>query len=184
MTNPEAKTQFERDGFYIAPPSIPPALLQRAIVHMDAVIGGAYDTGVAPFPYGTDGKDPTKLVKIDQSHIADCTLFELATHPEIGRRAAAITGAKWIQLWCSQLLFKPPGGSVKGNVGCHQDYQYWSTFWSPESEVFTCWVALGDVKREMGPMLFARGSNNWGFLNEGDFFGGAIDEQRDAILKN
>ena len=60
MTAAEAKTQFARDGFYITPPSIPQSLLERAIVHMGAVIGGMYETGVPPAPYGTPGKEPTQ----------------------------------------------------------------------------------------------------------------------------
>ena len=37
-----AKVQFERDGFCIAPPSIPQALLQRAITHMVNQSGGKW----------------------------------------------------------------------------------------------------------------------------------------------
>src|ERR1019366_4617368 len=120
----QAVTQFERDGFCLVPPAIPLALVERAVTHMDAVIAGRYETGVPPMPYGTPGKDPTQLIKIDQSHVSDRTVYELATHPAIGRWAAAVTGAKWVQLWATQLLFKPPGGNAKGNIGWHQDYQY------------------------------------------------------------
>jgi Protein involved in biosynthesis of mitomycin antibiotics/polyketide fumonisin len=176
------RRSYETDGFVVCPPALPADLLARVHAHMDAVMAGQYETGVAPMVYAVGKPDPTRLVKIDQPHLADRTLYELCTHPVLGQHAAAITGARWVQLWAAQLLHKPPGGGAAGNVGWHQDYQYWKQLWTPASNVFTCWVAISDVPRDRGPLLFARGSHRWGFLNEGDFFGAALDDQRARIL--
>ena len=179
----QATESYARDGYTICPPQVPHDILKRVAVRMEAVRNGEYETGIPPQVFGDIKSDPTRLVKIDQAHLSDRTIREVVTHPEIGRWAAAITGAKMVQVWAVQLLIKPPGGATKGNVGWHQDFQYWSTWWTPESEVFTCWVAVKDVALESGPMLFARGSHRWGFLNEGDFFSVALDELRGNILK-
>jgi len=179
-TTEDAAAQYARDGFCLVEPIIPHDLVQRVIPHMDAVIAGEYETGNAPQRAWNPGDDALKIRKIDQAHLADRTIFEFITHPAIGRWAAAITGAKMVQLWAMQLLYKPPGGAATGNVGWHQDRQYWD-YWEADSEVFTVWIAVSDVTIESGPMLFVPGSQRWGLLNQGDFFGNDHASQRAQI---
>lgn len=162
------RSQFEADGFCFTPPILPAELVARVIPRMDAVIEGEYETGVAPHARRWNpGDPPEKLRKIDQPHLSDRTIFELISHPAIGRWAAAITGARRVQVWAVQLLLKPPGGSELGNIGWHQDMQHWKGWW--RGEVFTAWVALGEISPECGPMSFVRGSHRWG-LNEAKSF--------------
>src|ERR1043165_7370294 len=106
-----AAAQFERDGFFIAPAVIPPELLARVRKRIDAVYAGEYETGIPPCgnPKGSS-TPPTKLVKIDNAHRSDRTVLELVTHPAIGQLAAALTGAKFVQVFATQMLIKPPGG--------------------------------------------------------------------------
>ena len=114
-------------------------------------------------------------------HLSDRTIYELASYPAIGRWAAALLGAKRVQLWASQMLYKPPvglSGEVTGNVGWHQDKQYWRYM---EGDLFTAWVAVSDVTGESGPMRFLRGSHRWGLLDSGDFFGHDHEAQRKDI---
>jgi ectoine hydroxylase-related dioxygenase (phytanoyl-CoA dioxygenase family) len=157
---------------------------------MLAVKAGEYETGVAPHGrMWNPGDSDSKLVKIDQPHLSDRTIYELVSHPALGRAAAALTGAPWVQAWAVQLLIKPatppttPGDAAPAAsaVGWHQDRQYWHTWWTPESEVFTAWVAISDVTADAGPMRFVRGSHRWGFKNQGDFFGGDLDGLRNGI---
>lgn len=174
-----ARTQFHRDGYCFTPPIIPAELIERVILHMDAVIAGEYETGTPPHGRGWHpGDDPQRIRKIDQSHLADRTIFELVTYPEIGRWAAALFEAQRVQLWATQLLYKPPGGQVTGNVGWHQDKQYWP-YW--EGEVFTAWIAVSDVTGDAGPMRFVRGSHRWGLIEGGNFFDHDHQTQRKAI---
>ncbi|HEX4140063.1 MAG TPA: phytanoyl-CoA dioxygenase family protein, partial [Candidatus Methylacidiphilales bacterium] len=111
---------------------------------------------------------------------SDRTILEAVTHPALGQAIAAITGAKFLQAWAVQLLYKPPGGDAKGAVGWHQDYFYWKLWWTPESNVFTAWLALSDVREECGPMHFAAGSQRWGLLDGSDFWDGS-DEKKIAL---
>lgn len=86
-----------------------------------------------------------------------------------------------MQIWASQLLYKPAGGDSAGQVGWHQDFMYWKETWEPESELFTAWVAVSDVRSESGPMCFVPGSHRWGYLNAGDFFNSDRDRTRNQI---
>jgi ectoine hydroxylase-related dioxygenase (phytanoyl-CoA dioxygenase family) len=176
------RAQFEADGLYVAPSAVIPAdLVRRAVEHMDAVMDCKYDTGVPPeYRSWNPGGSATALRKLNDVHISDCTLHELITHPALGKLAAEVTGAKMVQVWATQLLFKPPSTKSEGAnvVGWHQDRQYWK-YW--DGEVFTAWLGLSDVTAESGPMKLIRGSHLWGENEGGDFFSGNLDDQRRAI---
>ena len=175
------KSSFERDGYYFAPEAVPQDVTARAVRHMDLVIAGEYETGASPMPYGKPDPNSNMLIKIDQPQVADRTLFETISHAAIGKLAAELTGANMVQAWAVQLLYKPAGGEAVGNVGWHQDWQYWKDWWTPDSEIFTAWLALSDVTEQSGPMLLVQGSNNWGFLDAGNFFESDIDGLRDRM---
>lgn len=181
---PDAGEQYRREGYFYSPPIIPADLIERVTASMDAVMDGVYETGEPPRRSWNPGDDPKRIRKIDQAHLSDRTIYELASHPAIGHWAAALLGAKRVQLWASQMLYKPPvslagsDGGVTGNVGWHQDKQYWKYL---EGELFTAWVAVSDVTGASGPMRFLRGSQRWGLLDSGDFFGHDHEAQRKDI---
>jgi ectoine hydroxylase-related dioxygenase (phytanoyl-CoA dioxygenase family) len=179
----DLKEQFETDGFCYTPTAIPAELVQRVIPQMEAVIDGRFGTGVEPLACHFSPTDPPeKLKKVDQPHLADRTILEFISHPQIGRWAADITGAGMIQVWAVQLLVKPPGGSSLGNIGWHQDMQHWKTWW--KGEVFTAWVAVSDVSEQSGPMRYVVGSHRWGLNTNPSFFRDQDREsQREAIPK-
>ncbi|MEM7134080.1 MAG: phytanoyl-CoA dioxygenase family protein [Chloroflexota bacterium] len=181
LNTKSAAAKFEEDGFFVLPdPIIPAELIERTNTRMDAVMNGEYETGVPPHSRRWNPGDDERIIrKIDQPHLSDRTILELFTYPSIGEWAARITGAKMVQLWAAQMLYKPPGGQALGNVGWHQDTLYWS-YW--EGEVFTAWIALSDVTEESGAMRFVRGSHKWGgLIDGGDFFGSDHEAQKDAI---
>src|SRR5687768_3051837 len=107
---PAPRAQYERDGFYLhAEPLLPADLVRRAAEGMDRVRAGEYETGVPPQPSPwKPGDDPRKLGKIEMPQVADRAIMALVSHPALGRLAAEITGARWVQLWWVQLLHKPP----------------------------------------------------------------------------
>ena len=180
-----ARERYLQDGFYICPePVIPRDIVERAAAGMDAVRAGAYDTGIRPRPSRWNpGDDPNTLCKIEMPQIASRAIMELVSHPALGAKAAEITGARAVQVWWVQLLYKPPsqvGQRPRANVGWHQDYNYWRA-WEEESELFTAWVALSDVTEEAGPMNFVVGSHRWGLSTESDFSSQEYETQRDTI---
>jgi len=175
------KEKFDQDGFYIVPRGIPRELVERARARIQAVYEGEYETGV-PHPKGshTPTKAPPKsLVKIDNAHLSDRTIMEVVSHPAIGRLAAEITGAKFVQVFATQLLIKPPAREGQVSVGWHQDQEYWDA--ALQGELFTAWIAISDVTAQSGPMRFVRGSNHWGLLKAGDFFSSNLDSLKKGI---
>lgn len=169
----ELQTRYRQNGFHLQADSyLPTGIVQKAVTGMDAIREGRYDRGRPPrdSPW-KPGDDPNQLCKIEMPQIADSAVRELVSHPLLGELAAAVTGARRVQVWWVQLLYKPPAtGSSKPTVGWHQDWQYWQPAWADGSDLFTAWVALSDVNEESGPMRFVRGSQVWGLV-KGDFFG-------------
>ena len=187
VNSPAEGGRFFRDNGFVVGPSLAPAdLLARAARGMDEVMAGRYETGQRPLDgWWKPTDDPTKkLRKIDQPHVANRAIFELITYPAVGKWIAEAVGASSLQVWCVQLLYKPgtgPEASSQGNVGWHQDYFYWKNWYTPDSEVFTCWLAVSDVAEEAGAMHFARGSHRWGLLPESEFFGTGDKSQASKI---
>lgn len=168
------RDRYASDGFVIFDtPLVPVDVVHRASEGMDAVRRGEYDTGRPPQPsVWNPGDDPNALCKIEMPQMANRAIFDLVSHPAIGRAAAAATGAQMVQVWWVQLLYKPslpPGTPSKTSVGWHQDRHYWGV-WEEGSELLTAWVALSDVTSASGPMVFVRGSQRWGLMEGSDFF--------------
>jgi hypothetical protein len=175
MMPTDLKQQFGRDGFVINRSEVlPEGVVRRASEGMDAIRRGEYDTGRPPegSPW-KPGDSENLLCKIELPQKASKGVMELVSHPTIGKWAAAAMGAKKVQVWWVQLLYKPPtlpNAKAPTNIGWHQDRAYWGN-WTPDSELLTAWVALSDVTAESGPMCFVRSSNNWGLQSVSDFYG-------------
>ena len=184
-TESALRQQYQTDGFLLhRAPVLSVAQIEAARRGMEAVRDGIYDTGTPPAdsPW-KPGDDPDKLCKIEQPQLANFALREAIGSPELGRIAGEITGAQRVQVWWVQLLIKPstaPNQSAATNVGWHQDQQYWKA-WDEGSELFTAWLALSDVTLEAGAMSFVPGSQDWGLLEGGNFFGQDQSELRQNI---
>lgn len=179
--------QYEAQGFYVGPsPVIPRDVVDAAVLGMDEVRMGRYDTGTPPMPSPWKPGDDatTKLCKIELPQIANHAIMKLLTHPSLGEMAAEVSGATAVQIWWVQLLYKPPalpGAAISTNVGWHQDRHYWGS-WEDDSDLFTAWVALSDVTADSGPMVFVEGSHKWGKGGGSDFFGQDLDALKANIL--
>ncbi len=181
-----ARETYESNGFVIhQDPVLTNDIVRRSAEGMDAIRRGEYDRGQPPEPSRWNpGDDPNTLCKIEQPQKASRGVFDLVSRPEIGRLAADVTGADWIQVWWVQLLFKPTGeatDAAKVHVGWHQDRNYWGT-WEEGSELLTARVALSDVEEDCGPMRFVVGSHRWGYLEgRSDFSGQDLDTIRSQM---
>ncbi len=181
------REHYERNGFDLHAASVlPPDLLERAVRGIDDVRDGIYDTGEAPIERRWNpGDDPRTLCKIEQPQRANRALHEAISAPLLGQLAAAITGARMVQVWWVQLLYKPSTADVTSrgpatNVGWHQDQASWQA-WDEGSELFTAWLALSDVTPDSGPLVFVPGSHHWGLLEGSDFFAQDLNALRANI---
>jgi ectoine hydroxylase-related dioxygenase (phytanoyl-CoA dioxygenase family) len=175
----ETRDRYEADGCFVAAEQVLPSeVVAAALEGMEAVRGGRYDTGIPPRESTwKPGDDPNRLCKIEQPQFASLALRALVGHPALGALAAQITGAHRIQAWWVQLLVKPPATEEAAtSIGWHQDRSYWGV-WTPESELFTAWVALSDVDAASGPMRFVRGSHRWGAWKGSDFWSQDLEGQ-------
>lgn len=175
------REQFERDGFAITDtPQIPADLITRSIERMNALAGGIYDRPGRPYRRWNVGH-ATRIQKIDNAHLADQTIFELVSHPAIAQLAAEITGAKMIQVWSTQLLYKPPQSGQDGCVGWHRDMQYWKCW---RGTLLTITVALSPLSLTNGAVSFVRGSHRWQELDEhGNAYRQDLSAHRDVVEK-
>ena len=127
------------------------------------------------------GNPKDKLIKINNAHFVDSPLLKLISYHLIGEWASFILGgAKQVQVWHTRLLYKPTGGTTKGNIGFHQDYNYWQMFKNPEG-ILSAWIALSDITIETGPMCFIPGSHLWGLLDPGNFHEQNVEKARSGI---
>jgi ectoine hydroxylase-related dioxygenase (phytanoyl-CoA dioxygenase family) len=175
--------QFATDGYALVDHSVfSDDLLDRAVEGMDMIRRGEYDTGEPPnrSPW-SPGDDENLLCKIEIPQKANRAMRELVSHPALGELAARVTGAKKVQVWWTQMLYKPlaTDASSPTGIGWHQDRNYWQ-IWEGMEGLFTAWVALSDVTEDSGPMKFVPGSNHWGDLNS-DFYGQDNDVLKAAI---
>lgn len=179
----DAAASYAANGFYIHErPVISVDLVARAANGMDELQEGQYDTGLPPCesPWNP-GDDPNQLCKIENPQFANQAIREVVGSPDLGRAVAEITGGRRIQAWWVQLLHKPKAtGEIKPVVGWHQDRTYWGC-WTPESDLFTIWLALSDVGPDSGPMRFVPRSHRWGTLEQSDFYHPEIEEQAAGI---
>lgn len=158
----EDRSFFREQGYWLSPKIFEQDELDRLADAQDAVNAGRYETGNAPADvYWRPGDDADAVRKIDNTHLANRTLFACVTHAGLGATAADLLGVDMIRLWHDQLLYKPPGGKSSGSIPWHQDYNFWKC--SDRPEMITAWIPLHDVDEANGTMMVVPGSHRWGW---------------------
>ncbi len=179
----ERHDRYARDGFHLqVEPILSVDCVAAAVAGMDQIRHGVYDTGVAPDPSQWEpGDDPALLCKIEMPQKASQGIRALVADAGLGAYVADATGAQTVQVWWTQLLYKPSAsGQSAPVIGWHQDRFFWRA-WEEGSDLFTAWVALSDVSAASGPMKFVPGSHHWGFRAQGAFQTDDIEATRDMI---
>lgn len=162
------RSQYRERGVCCVNSLIPATVTEAAVRGAEEVVAGRYRTGRAPLHRQCEiGDTSGRLLKIAQPHFASPQIAALIRHPAIGRLAAALTGAAFIQVWAVDLLTKPPRSDRTAGVGWHRDSRYMQ-YW--RGEVFTAWIALADVPEDGGPVTYQPGSHDWSDDADGDFF--------------
>ena len=180
----QLRQHYAANGYCISPPLIDGPTLDRARTAVAAVMAGRYDTGVPPIYRNWEPSDPPRaLVKIDLPHLCSRDLWQLVADPRIGAWAASVLSVAFVQWWACELIFKAPeahpGVARQGVVGWHQDDRFWAHW---DGEVFTLWLALGEVNERMGPLRYVLGSHRWGAQQPARFFFDSdLEAQRTVI---
>lgn len=157
---------YAQNGFLISEsPLISQDVVEDAVVGVENLLSGTYDTGT-PLPKSRwqPGDDPTTLRKINLPHIASTHIRRLIDQKELGAFAHAVTGADNVQVWWTQLVYKPPEQedfNPQNEVTVHQDSTY-EQDWSEDSNLFTLWIALSDITEDSGPLQYLQGSHRLG----------------------
>jgi len=181
LLNADKHHNLQKDGFTFLPKIFNEDHLTSAREGLWRIINGQYDTGVEPEArFWNPGDDPSKIIKIDKPHLCDTKVWDLVTNKSFGMALANETRSKTIQVWHTQVVWKPKSKNKSGNAGWHRDAQYWP-FWST-SGLFTAWIALSDVSLSSGPVRFISESNKWEDVPGLDFFNKNLAAQ-DKILK-
>lgn len=176
------KYNLKKDGFCFLPPVFSEQKTQDSVKGLWRVINGEYRSGRKPESrFWNPGDDPHSIIKIDKPHLSDNSVWELITDKKLGQLLAKTTKAKYIQVWHSQVVWKPRSKDQKGNAGWHRDSQYWP-FWSKEG-LYTAWIALTEVSINSGPVRFLRGSNLWETVKGMDFFDQDVASQEGIFNK-
>jgi hypothetical protein len=156
----EQVESFRRDGFLILPRIWTEAQVSLMKEAIDRVSSGRYSDDRRPpalrkpvAPLGTSQSVHWYL----NARILDRDIWTLATDARLGGIAARLLETDSVSIVEDQLLDKPPTGLP---VNSHQDYAYWP--FSTSTEMITCWIALEDMRPELGPVAVVRGSHRWG----------------------
>ncbi|GLK99224.1 hypothetical protein GCM10017581_009650 [Dactylosporangium matsuzakiense] len=166
--------QYRDDGFCVTPAVVPPDLLDEATAAAEAVAAGESDTGLAPKQRQRERSDgPQRLVKIGEPHNCSHVLRRLVSYPAIWSLAAAVTGARALQVWAVDLFIKRPTDEAPvGNIGWHQDGPF-APQW--HGDIFTVWLALSAVSEDASPLRYVPGSQRLGPLGRTDLFRTDLD---------
>lgn len=152
--------RFRRDGFLILPRIWAEDQISSMKAAIDRVASGCYNHDRRPpavrrrvAPLGTEQSVRWYL----NARILDRDIWALSTDARLGAVAAHLLETDSVSIVEDQLLDKPPSGLP---VNSHQDYAYWP--FSTSTEMITCWIALENMRPELGPVSVVRGSHRWG----------------------
>lgn len=177
------KYNLTEDGFSILGKVFSKKETKSAYTGLSEVIMGKYNTGKNPERrFWNVGDDPNAIIKIDKPHLSNRSVWNLITNRKFGEALASITNSRKIQVWHTQVVWKPKSKLSSGNAGWHRDAQYWP-FWSKQG-LYTAWVALSNVSIRSGPVQFIIGSNHWDSLSGLDFFNQDLESQNKILKKH
>jgi len=177
-----ASSMYERNGYYIGADVFTEEEAEKAYIGAMEVLSGKYNLAGEP-SWGKFNPEQvgTRLVKVNDAHIANQSIRSIVCSPELGKWSAAITGALMVQVFATQLIHKPSHVNASGNIGWHQDRAYWKHM---DGNVFTAWVAFSNVMEASGPMIFVKGSHQWGEDSEANNFEDKdLLEQKSKLLR-
>ena len=114
------KYNLKEDGFCFLPKTFLNRDIKNARDGLRRVINCEYRSGREPENrFWNPGDDPSSIIKIDKPHLSDQSIWDLITNKKLGQLLGKITNSKFIQVWHSQVVWKPHSKNQNGNAGCH-----------------------------------------------------------------
>lgn len=182
MQNLKITYSLEKHGFCFLPKVFTDKDSALCLESLWEIIKGKYQTGQKPENrFWEIGDDPNSIIKIDKPHLCNQTVWNFITNKTFGQFLGKTTQSKQVQVWHTQLVWKPRSKGFSGNAGWHRDAQYWP-FWS-EKGLYTAWIALSNVTNNSGPVRYVSKSHVWELVNGMDFFTRDLISQEETLLK-
>jgi len=107
--------------------------------------------------------------------VENTVIAEFVRSPRLGRLAAELMGTRGTRIYHDQALCKEAGG---GFTPWHADQRYWPL---TSDHSVTAWIPLQATPLEMGPLEFARGSQNL-VAQKRDALGMHISDESEIVI--
>lgn len=138
----DARTSYEAGGYCFSPPFLEEDEVSAAAAAAHDVLDGRYQTGFPPvYRNWEPGAPQPSVVKVDNLHVCSDVLLRTISLPAIEDWIGEVVGAPFLQIWSTELFFKPSHtalcGKSTGVIGWHQDAYFW-TGWS--GPTLTAWL--------------------------------------------
>lgn len=154
---------YEQNGWHIAPPFLPHALLDEVTDAIAAYQAGHRDRALPARGARFSDWQPGDAAVVRNNEF--CSLQSdgvrrLVEFPLLGAIAASLARSDTIRLFDDQAIVKPPSAAANPTaVGWHTDHSYWSTCSS--NAMLTAWIPLHDTDVENGTLYVVSGSHRW-----------------------
>ena len=158
MIAPADVAFFQTHGWFVTPPIVPVALLDRAMAGLVDHWAGHRDwplPATAGYSDWMPGSGPGTRNN-EYLSLQNGDVRALAAFPPIGDYAAALLQDSFVRLFDDQMVCKPPAATASA-VGWHVDSDYWAT--CAAHEMITAWIPLDDCPIELGPLVVVDGSH-------------------------
>lgn len=154
---------YERNGWFVAPPILPHALLDSVRSAIETYHTGVRDRQLPRSARFSDWQpgDPDGVRNNEFCSLQSDGVRELVMHPAIGAIAARLSRSPAVRLFDDQAIYKPAARGDVGEtaVGWHTDHSYWSSCTS--KRMLTAWIPLHDSPVANGTLYVVTGSHLW-----------------------
>jgi Phytanoyl-CoA dioxygenase (PhyH) len=152
--------RYERDGWFVTPPILPPTLLDEAWAGIERFLA----TGTSAIDPAARASDLERRRGAPIDHIGYLYLEvpevrRLIAETGLGAAAARLARASGMRLFHDRLLVKPSTSDPQAAIGWHVDRAYWYSCTS--ESMLTAWIPFTDVNNSMGTLIVVPGSHRW-----------------------
>jgi ectoine hydroxylase-related dioxygenase (phytanoyl-CoA dioxygenase family) len=152
--DPEAKDQFERQGFVRLHHVLSPETIRHFEPEITAKV---IELNTLHLPMEERSTYQKAFLQVTNLWRQSETVRQLVLSQRLARIAAELMGVDGVRLYHDQALYKETGGGI---TPWHADQYYWPF---STDRCCTAWIPLQETPLEMGPLGFAVGSHRFEF---------------------